>query len=218
GKSIGAEQDQIVEFLVVPFDAALDLVIEDDAAGSRVLETDDPVRIFAETFVAIAVVTVVTRLEALGHGRGAHGLDLFLRLVGVVGLAGLEQVLGHLPVAIHAQGLVKRPLVVVQSKPAHAIEDGLHGRLGRTLAVGILDAQDEFTTTMARLQPAIERGARTADMQESGWTGGETGTYGHRKGNSLSGRSVYRSARLAWQIRIGKRPADDFARRCWHVP
>ena len=178
-EAVRAEQHEVVELLVAPFDAALDLVLESDCSGLRVLEPDHPVRIVPIRFVAIAVIAVVAWLEALLHGLGAHRLDFFLRLVGVVGLAGLEQVFGDLPVAIHAQGLVERAFVVFEAEPVHAVEDGLHGLLGRALAIGVLDAQDELATAMARLEPAVEGRAGPADMQETGGAGCEAGAYGH---------------------------------------
>ena len=59
------------------------------------------------------------------------------------------------------------------------VEDRLHRRLGRALAIGVLDAQHELAAATARLQPAVQRGARAADVQEAGGTGGEAGADGH---------------------------------------
>ncbi len=180
-ETVRTEDHEVVEFGVAPLDAALDLVVEHDCARGRIAEADHAVGIVAQRFVAIAVVAVVARLLAARHRRGAHRLDLLLRLVRVIRLAGLEQILGRLPVTIHAQGLVERALVRGEAEPVHALDDRIDRHLGRTLAIGILDAQDEFTAAMPRLQPAVQRGARTADVQETGGTRGETGADSHRQ-------------------------------------
>jgi hypothetical protein len=39
----------------------------------------------------------------------------------------------------------------------HRIENRLHGGIRRTLAIGILDAQDELAAAPTRLQPAVQR-------------------------------------------------------------
>src|SRR5690606_6013145 len=66
-----------------------------------------------------------------------------------------------------------------QAQPVHRLQDRVDRRLGAALAVGVLDAQHELPAAVARLQPAVQRGARTADVQITGGTGGETGTAGH---------------------------------------
>src|SRR6185312_1837529 len=124
-------------------------------------------------------ITVVARLLARRHGRLAHRLDLVLALVGVVRLAGGNQLVGHLPVSLQPPRLVERTLVGVEVEPVHCIQDRLHRFAGGALPIGILDAQDELATAAARLQPAIQCGARAANMQETGGTGCEAGAYGH---------------------------------------
>ena len=129
----GAEQDQIIQLFVAPLNAPLDLVVKNDAARARVLETDHPVRIIAQRFIAIAVVAVVARLQPLFHGLGAHSFDFFLGFIGVVRLAGLEQIFDNLLLPIHAQGLVERAFIVIKTEPAHAIQNRLHGLLSLSL-------------------------------------------------------------------------------------
>ena len=72
----------------------------------------------------------------------------------------------RLPLAVDLSGFVK-------------LLQRMHGLLGGALAVGILDTQHEFTAAAARFQPAVKRGAGTADMQETGGTGGEASADGH---------------------------------------
>ena len=95
-------------------------------------------------------------------------------------MAGGEQLVGNFLVTLQSLGLVERTLVGIQIQPVHGVENRLHGLVGGTLAIGVLDAQDEFTAATARFEPAIKRSARTADVQETGGAGGEAGAYGHR--------------------------------------
>ena len=90
-----------------------------------------------------------------------------------------QPLLDHLAVTRIALGLVERPLVRVQAEPVHAVQDHLHGFGRRTLAVGVLDAQDEYAAVAARVQPAEQRRAHAADVQQAGRARGESGAYGH---------------------------------------
>ncbi len=177
--AVGTEDHQIVQLVVRPLDAALDLVVEHHRAFARIAETDHAMGIFTERLVAVAVIAVVARLLALRDRGLAHGLDLRLALVGVVRLAGSHQFIGHLLVTIQPLGLVKRTFIGIQTKPVHGIENRLHRGIGRALAIGILDAQDEFAAATARFQPAVQCSAGAADMQETGGAGSEAGADGH---------------------------------------
>jgi hypothetical protein len=133
---------------------------------------------------------VVARLGAGRHRRFAQRFQAFLRAVAAIGLAGLDQAVRHLAVTRHAQGLVVRTFVVVQPQPLHAFEDRIHRFLGGALAIGILDAQDEFAAAAPGLQPAIQRRARTADVQVASGAGGETGAAGHGRGSTENGARI----------------------------
>ena len=54
-------------------------------------------------------------------------------------------------VAVGARGLEYRLAVERQAQPGEAVEDHLHGRLGRALAIGVLDAQKEAPAGMFRV-------------------------------------------------------------------
>ena len=179
GVTVAAEDDEVVELAVGDLDPALDLVVPRDHAIQRVAEADHPVGIVAPARVRIAIGAVVARLVAGSHRRLAHRLEFFLGLVGVIGVAGGDQLFGDLAVAIQPVGLVDRTLVVVQAKPVHRLQDGVDRGLGAALAVGVLDPQDELTALAARLQPAIQRGARAADVEVAGRGRGEAGADGH---------------------------------------
>jgi hypothetical protein len=59
------------------------------------------------------------------------------------------------------------------------VEDHLHGLGRRTLAVRVLDAQDEHAVMTARVKPAEQRGAHSTDVQETGRAGRKAGADGH---------------------------------------
>src|SRR5690606_23795897 len=90
-----------------------------------------------------------------------------------------NKLLGDLAVAVKAMGLVDRAFVVVEPEPLHRLQDRVDRGLGAALAVGVLDAQDELAAAATRLQPAVQRGARAADVQVTGGAGGEAGAAGH---------------------------------------
>src|SRR5699024_8523236 len=163
-KTVGTENHQVVQLAVGDLDAALDLVLERHAALARRLEADHAVGVVAVRFVAVAVIAVVAGLFAAFPGGLAHGVDVFLAFVGVVGLAFGQQLFGDLAVTIRAFGLVERPQVVREAQPGHAVDDRPDGGVGGALAVGILDAQDELAAPAPRLQPGVQRGARAANV------------------------------------------------------
>ena len=61
-----------------------------------------------------------------------------------IGRAALHQLVGDLRVPIGALALVDRRLVAGEAEPVQAVEQGIHGRLGRALAIGVLDPQQEL--------------------------------------------------------------------------
>src|SRR5690606_17164261 len=188
GVAVAAEDHQVVEFGIGDLDAAFHLVVPRHHAIERVAEADHAVGIVAEARVGIAIGAVVARLLARRHRRFAHRLEFFLGLVGVIGVTGGDQLLGDLPVAVEPMGLVDRAFVVVQPQPVHRLEDRVDGRLGAALAVGVLYAQDELPAVAARLQPAVQRGARATDVQVAGGGRGEAGADGHGGGRGAGTR------------------------------
>ena len=179
GEAVRTEDHHVVKLAVGDLDAALDQVIEHHRALQRVLEADDAVRVVLVRQAQVTRGTVVARLFLPGHRGLAHRVQFFAGLVGVVGLAVGDQLLGHFQVTGHALGLVDRAFVVAQAQPVHRLQDGVDRALGAALAVGVFDAQHEFAATVTGHQPAVQRGASAADVQVTGGTGGETGAAGH---------------------------------------
>ena len=187
-RPVGAQQHHVVELVVGHRDLALDQVVEHGLTAARRLEADD--RRHARRRlgrVAVAPASVVEHPPPLGARPLAQFLQFLGRAVAVVGLARLDQAARDLGVVGGAGELMHRLAVPVELEPAQAVEDGVDRRLGRALAVGVLDAEAEQPAVVAREQPVEQRGARPADVQEAGRRGRETGDYrrggrGHRRG------------------------------------
>src|SRR5690606_13554185 len=201
--AVGTEDHQVVELAVGDLDAALDLVVPRHDAVERIAEADHAVGIIAVRQVGVARGAAVARLLARSHGLLAHRLEFLARLVRVISVARGDELLGHLAVTVQAMGLVDRAFVVVHAQPGHRLEDRVDRRLGTALAVGVLDPQDELPAAATRLQPAVQRGARAADVQVTGGAGGETGAAGHGRRQATGFRNFTLPAALQW--------ADDHA-------
>ena len=63
----------------------------------------------------------------------------------------------------------------VEPEPVQAVEDRVDRRLGRALAVGVLDPQQHLAAAAARVEPVEQRGAGAADMEEAGRGGSKAG-------------------------------------------
>src|SRR3546814_7906757 len=113
------------------------------------------------------MVAVLTRLAPGSHRLRAHGVQLVAGFVRVIRLAGLDQLRRHFAITLDAQGLIERALIVTQAEPLHAVQDRLQGGIGGTLAVGILDPQDELAATATRFQPAIQGSSRARSEEHT---------------------------------------------------
>jgi hypothetical protein len=159
-------------------DVALDQVADHGGAGLRVLEADHRRRA-GRRVGPVAAAAVVARLLLARHLARAHLVELLLGAIAAVGAALLEHLAGDRAVAVVALGLEHRLLVGGEAEPLHAVEDRLDRGVGRALAVGVLDAQQEAPAVLAREQVREQRGARAADVQETGRAGREAGDDGH---------------------------------------
>ena len=147
--------------------------------------------------------------------RSAVRGDLLGRAVVVVGVAGGDELLGHLPVTreplrleVGAVGAADaRALVPVEPQPAQPVEDAVHHLGRRALDVGVLDAQDEGAAVPAREEPVEERGAGAADVQVAGGGGREAdawGTGGHSLVPSGTGAVVLRASCVVLRALTGR--------------
>ena len=100
------------------------------------------------------------------------GLELLRRAETIVGVAAVEQPLGVLGIEGEALRLAVGPAVAAgvhalvprQAEPPQVVLDRRFRGRRRSLAVGVLDAQDERAAVVAGQQPVEQRGARVADV------------------------------------------------------
>src|SRR5690606_31180445 len=96
-----------------------------------------------------AAAAVVAGLLPARLRGGTHRLDLLLRAVAAVCGALGKHPLYDLGIAWKALRLVDGRLVRVEAEPREPVEDRVDRSLRRTLAVGVLDAQDVLASMVA---------------------------------------------------------------------
>ncbi len=117
--------------------------------------------------VAVAPAPIIEFRAAGGTRHLAHLRKLVRRRVTAIGMPRRKQLLDHFGMTRRAGELVNRLAIPGDAEPAEAVEDGVDRRLGRALAVGILDLQQHLAAAPARIQPIEQRGARAANMQKT---------------------------------------------------
>ncbi len=194
GPAVRTEDHEVVQLGVGDLDPALDQVVEHHHAVERILEADDAVGIVAVRQVEVARGAVVARLLLVRQRRLAHGFQFLARLVGVVGRAIGDHLFGDFAVAVQALGLVDRALVVVQLHPVHRLEDGVdRAWVLRSRSVSSM-RRTNVPPLVARLQPAVQRGARATDVEVTGGAGSKSASARHGTAPAAGvGRRFYRS-------------------------
>ena len=145
-------------------------VIDDvrDVEDRRTVGADDREVLDVLRLLRHVALDDVVELDRALLGHLEHRDDASLAVAGglldLVGVAGGEQLVHDLEMALDVLGLVEDLLVIVEAEPLHALEQDLD-RLGRgALEVRILDAQEELAAGVAREQPVVDRRADVADM------------------------------------------------------
>ena len=110
--------------------------------------------------------------------------------------------LGRLAMALDARELADRLAVPFQAEPGKTIDDRLNRRLGRALAVGVLDAQQEPPAEALGVEPVEQRRARAANVQKAG------------RGGRKSRHDLGHSETAAFVLKRGRPMLADPARRC----
>ena len=176
GGAIGAQQDIIVEFARIDGDVTLDLIGNRHLARLRGLQPHDIGRARRGfTRIAVAPAAVIAHRQLLLALLGAHRLQLLRGGEALVSLAHIEQLVRNLGMARRALALEYRCVVPIETQPVEPGKDRVDRFRGRARLVGILDAQQRLAAMVAGEQPVEHRGARAADMQESGGRRGEPG-------------------------------------------
>ena len=116
---------------------------------------------------------VIPWLFLVLHLRLAQCIKTLFRAVASIGQALVQQLPDDLVVAFKALGLVERALVILETEPGHALENGIDGFRGGSLKVCILDAQYKFPAMLTRIEPGKQCSASTAHMKIAGGAGSE---------------------------------------------
>ena len=177
--AVRADEHEVRDVLGQEGDLAPHQVLEDDRAVGHPEpehrpapgrdEVGDLVR------VEVAAVAVVPAGLVLGAGGLAALVDLLLRAVAVVGLAGLVQRARHLGVRVEPLGLQVgavgaadlRALVPVETEPAQRVDHRGVALGGVAGEVGVLDAQHQGAAEVTGERPVEQRAADVADVQRA---------------------------------------------------
>src|SRR5690606_35816218 len=181
------EDHEVLERVVLVDDVAAQEVRHDRLAVERHLEADDVGLASVQLRLyllggEVAAVPVVARWELVLLLLLADGLQALRGAETAVGVAILDQPLRDLGVAVLALALdirrVRaadvRPLIPLEPEPAEAVHQVLDRAFDESLAVGVLDAEDELARlALARCLPVGEEHvvhdeAGAADVQRAG--------------------------------------------------
>lgn len=180
GRTVGAEDDKVVELLGIEGHLAMDSVVDDDVAAVLghldaqdvgLAGLDAAARLLGIEIAAAALIALEGVLALL---RGlAIGLELLLGAEAGIGLTLIPELLGGLLVQVQALGLGigakvaahLGALVPVKTQPTHGAQDDLRVLVSGTGGVGVVDAQDERAAVCAGKSPVIDSGAGAADVQ-----------------------------------------------------
>ncbi len=178
-RAVGTQEHEIVEVLVLPYHAALNLIVNRGLAGDRRPQADhrlDPGGGLGG--VAVAPTPVIELGATFAPRPLAHLVELLLGGVAAIGLPGGKQLLGHLAVPRGAGELIDGVAVPFDPEPGQPIEDRGDRVFGGAFAVGILDPQQHLASAPSRIEPIEQRGARPSDVEEAGGRRCEAGNDG----------------------------------------
>jgi hypothetical protein len=63
--------------------------------------------------------------------------------------------------------------VPMKLEPLEPVDNRVNRGLGRSLAIGVLDTQQHAPAVFSCVEPIEQSGPRAADVEETGWRGGE---------------------------------------------
>ena len=174
--AVAAQQHEVVEVLVLPDHAALHLVLDHGLAGLRRLEADGGLHAGRRLGrIAVAPQAVIEPGAALGAGLLAHRRQFLGGGVAVIGLAAGEQLLGDFAMPRGAAELVDDVAVPIELQPFQAVENRGNGRLGRALAIGVLDPQQHLAAGFLGIEPVEQTRCGRRRYGGSRWARGRSG-------------------------------------------
>jgi hypothetical protein len=198
-KSVGLDENLVVDLGIVDGDVPADDV---DEAGLAVRDakTDD-VR-FAGGEATGCFDGIYAKAMAIILRRKLRDLLLLAKAVKTLGRtetdvrgAGVEKLLRVLRVDRQTFRLdirpdvsdlrdgsadEPRPFVGQQIHALKYFEKLLDGSGNEALAIGIFDTKEVLSRPLSRKQIIVQRRAKSADVEETGWRRGESGSDGHR--------------------------------------
>ena len=143
-RAVGAQQDQVVEFGVRDRDLALHEIADRRRAVLRRSEPDhrrDAGRRLGG--IAVAPGAVIAHRALFGARLLAHRFEFGRGAVAMIGAAARQQLARDFGVAGGAGELVDDLAVPLEAEPGQTVDDRGDRLRGRTLPVGVLDAQAE---------------------------------------------------------------------------
>ena len=187
--AVATQQHEVVEVLVLPDYAALDLVLNHGFAGLRRLQPDRGLHADRRfRGIAIAPQAVIEARAALGARFLAHRRKFLRRRIAAIGLAAGQQLLGNLAVACGPVELVDDLAIPIEPEPFQPVQNGVDGFPGRSLPVGVLDAQQHLAAAPARVKPVEQRRAGSSDVEKACRRGSKAGDDGIGHEGSGSGQ------------------------------
>uniref|UniRef100_A0A0N5A035 PE-PGRS family protein n=1 Tax=Parastrongyloides trichosuri TaxID=131310 RepID=A0A0N5A035_PARTI len=150
--AVRTQNDQVVQRRRFPAHRPLHGVLDDDRLIQRPTEAHR-VGLGQVIDAGLAVAPGGDEAAPLGLGLIAQGRGLVGRQEVAIGVTRRQQLVDHLAVTVGASELEDRLFVAEQFEPGQAVEDGLHRLIRRTLAVGVLDTDQEFAAAPLGVQP-----------------------------------------------------------------
>ncbi|MNE02450.1 hypothetical protein D3C80_949260 [compost metagenome] len=150
--AVRADDDQVVQRRGFPAHAALHRVIDRHRLIQRATKTDGG-GLGQVIDGRLAVAPGRDEVAALGLGLITQGVGFVGAQEVAIGMPGGQQLFGDLAMAVGAGELEDRLLVAEQLQPGQAVEDGFYGVVGRTLAVRVLDADQELPAPALGVEP-----------------------------------------------------------------
>ena len=192
GHAIRLDQHHIVQRVVGHGDVAeYEVVITGLTFGGRVHADDvgDARGQLGINFLLAQMQAVLVVLEDFSTGFSGFtaGVQLFLGAEAVVGVAGLDQLLGIGEIQVFTLGLDIwadraadiRALVPLEPALAQRVINDVRRAFHIALLVGVLDAQDELAAVLFRQQVSVQRRANAAQVHKAGGRGGKSCSHFH---------------------------------------
>jgi hypothetical protein len=166
GGAVRPQQDEIVQLGVLHRHVALNTVVDRRRALGGRAQADD-MGCVGGSVVAIAPWRADSQRLLRGLRLGTHAVQLVLRQVATISVAGLDHLTCHFGMALRPRELIHFLAIPIKAEPAHPVDDSVDRRLGRTGAVGVLDPQPERAAVMACEQQVEQGGTGAAEMQKA---------------------------------------------------